>query len=147
MMSESWQARPITCLMNSVSFVSKPAFNAAVPALSYFLDDEDFAEHDLIGIIANCATVLPLKYLVNRQRPDGYCSRWNSSFPSGHTTFCFTQAVIITRHYSELKVPMFLYAASVGLSRIYLKKHYPTDVIAGAILGILTGYLTVELID
>lgn len=145
--AENWQVKPITCLMEGFSFASKPEFNTAVPSLAYFLDENEFAEHDCVGLITNIVTVFPLKYLVNRQRPDGSCSRWDSSFPSGHTTFSFTQAFIAAHHYPEFKVPVFTYAAFVGLSRIYLKKHYPSDVIAGALLGILTGYLTVELID
>lgn len=146
-MSESWHAKPIAGLMKGVSFVSKPKFNTAVPSLAYFLDHNEFAEHDLVGVLTNIVTVFPLKYLVNRQRPDGPCSRWDSSFPSGHTTFSFTQAFITAHHYPKFKIPVFTYATVVGISRIYLKKHYPSDVIAGALLGILTGYLTVELID
>jgi membrane-associated phospholipid phosphatase len=147
MISESWHAKPITCLMKGVSFVSKPEFNAAVPSLAYFLGHNKFAEQDFVGVLTNMVTVFSLKYLVNRQRPDNPCSRWNSSFPSGHSTFSFTQAFITAHHYPKFKVPVFTYATVVGLSRIYLKKHYPSDVIAGALLGILTGYLTVELID
>jgi len=146
-MSESWQAKTMACLMNGVSFVSRPEFNAVNPAFSFFLDRDNLCKQDLVGFIVNWATVLPLKYFVNRQRPEGYYPRWNSSFPSGHTTFCFTHAVILTHHYPELKVPMYLYATTVGFSRIYLKKHYPTDVIIGAVLGILTGYLTIKLVE
>ncbi len=146
-MSETWHPIPVTCLMEGVSFVSKPEFNAVIPSLAYFLDRNEFAKQDLAGVFSNVVTVFSLKYLVNRQRPDGPCPRWNSSFPSGHTTFSFTQAFIAAHHYPRFKVPLFTYAAVAGLSRIYLKKHYPSDVIAGALLGILTGYLTVELID
>jgi len=146
-MSENWNVKPVTCFMKSVSFVAEPEFSAAVPSLAYFLDQNEFAEHDMVGVLADIVTVFPLKYLVNRQRPDGPCSRWNSSFPSGHATFSFTQAFIAAHHYPDLRIPLFTYATVVGISRIYLKKHYPSDIIAGAILGILTGYLTVELVD
>ena len=147
MVAENWQAKPVTCLMQGVSFVSEPEFNAAVPSLAFFLGKDEFAKHDLVGFCTNIITVFPLKYLVNRTRPAGPCSRWDSSFPSGHATFGFTQAVIIAHHYPEFRIPVFTYATIVGLSRIYLKKHYPSDILAGALLGIITGYLTVELID
>lgn len=146
-MSESLQAKPITCLMRGISFVSRPEFGIVNPAFSYFLGRDDLVKQDVAGFVVNWATVLPLKYFVNRQRPVTHGSRWNSSFPSGHTTFCFTHTVILTHHYPELKGPMYLYATMVGFSRIYLKKHYPTDVIAGAVLGIFTGYLVIKLVE
>lgn len=145
--AEDWQVKPVTFLMQGFSFVSEPEFNSAVPSLAYFLERNDFAKHDLVGFCTNIVTVFPLKYIVNRTRPDGKCSRWDSSFPSGHTTFSFTQAFITAHYFPEFRVPVFTYAAVVGFSRIYLKKHYPSDVIAGALLGILTGYLAVELVD
>jgi membrane-associated phospholipid phosphatase len=146
-MGETWRTEPVTCLMKGVSFVSKPMYNTAVPSLAYFLERDDIAEASLVGICTNLATVIPLRYLVNRHRPDNGQTRWNSSFPSAHATFNFTQAYILSHHYPKFRIPLFTYATVVGLSRIYLKKHYPSDVLAGAVLGIITGYLAVELTD
>jgi membrane-associated phospholipid phosphatase len=145
--SKDWQVKPVTYFMKGVSFVSTPAFDAVSPLALYICKKDTVAKHGLIGFLGNCATVFSLKYLVNRQRPEGEYSRWDSSFPSGHTTFTFSQAVIYSHHCPKLKVPLFLYAATVGFARIYLAKHYPTDVIAGAALGVLTGYLTVKLFE
>jgi hypothetical protein len=67
-----------------------------------------------------------------------------NSFPSGHTALAFTTATTIALEYHKwyLTAPAYLWAGSVGYSRMYLGKHYPTDVLAGAITGIGTGYFS-----
>jgi membrane-associated phospholipid phosphatase len=66
------------------------------------------------------------------------------SFPSGHTALAFSAATTFSLecHKWYITAPAFLWAGSVGYSRMYLGKHYPTDVMAGAITGIGTGYLS-----
>lgn len=144
---KNWHAEPAYTFMEGVSFVSMPALNAAPPAILYLNEEDRAARHGMVGFFANCATVIPLKLLIDRKRPGNGISNWDSSFPSGHTTFAFTQAVVYSHHCSDLTIPLYVYAATVGFSRIYLGEHYPTDVLGGAILGLLTGFLTVQLID
>ncbi|MBK9735061.1 MAG: phosphatase PAP2 family protein [Saprospiraceae bacterium] len=66
------------------------------------------------------------------------------SFPSGHTTVAFATATTLSLQYKKwyVVVPAYLGAASVGYSRMYLGKHYPSDVLAGAVIGIGSGYLS-----
>ncbi len=61
------------------------------------------------------------------------------SMPSGHTMSAFVCATILARNYAKMKYPLYTLAFLMGLSRIYLLVHYPTDVIVGAVLGILLG--------
>lgn len=57
------------------------------------------------------------------------------SFPSGHTATAFALAYVFSRYYPKGR-PMFLViAACSGIGRIVVKAHYPSDVIAGAVLG------------
>ncbi len=58
------------------------------------------------------------------------------SFPSGHTAGAFLMATLLSSFYSILLVPVYILASMVGFSRIYNGVHYPSDVIAGMILGI-----------
>ncbi|MDR3178506.1 MAG: phosphatase PAP2 family protein [Oscillospiraceae bacterium] len=70
-------------------------------------------------------------------RPSSY------SFPSGHTTSSFATAYVVYKTFLELNcvfVALALFLAFlISFSRLYLKVHYPSDVLAGIILGIFCG--------
>jgi undecaprenyl-diphosphatase len=70
--------------------------------------------------------------------PDKY------SFPSGHTAGAFLVAGIIGFQFPHLQEVLYLWATLVGLSRIFLCVHYPTDVLAGFILGSAASRLGIE---
>jgi hypothetical protein len=63
--------------------------------------------------------------------------RGYASFPSGHTTIIFTMATVISREADTpwVSVPVYLTAAGVGFSRIYLDEHWLSDCTIGAALG------------
>ncbi|MGL5616453.1 MAG: phosphatase PAP2 family protein [Sarcina sp.] len=63
------------------------------------------------------------------------------SFPSGHTAASFAAAFAIAYYLRKWAVPAFVLAILIGLSRIYLLAHYPTDVIAGVIVGTVCFYI------
>ncbi len=95
------------------------------------------------------------KVLLGRQRPDAWPSATpydlkgpfrGSSFPSGHTTLAFSLASVVASQYRSVKwVPVLSYtlAGAAGVSRIYDQRHWASDVVAGAVIGIVTGrYVT-----
>jgi undecaprenyl-diphosphatase len=62
------------------------------------------------------------------------------SFPSAHATSSFAVATAMTRVAPEAAV-VFLLAAALSLGRPYLGMHYPSDVLAGAVLGVALGLI------
>ena len=67
------------------------------------------------------------------------------SFPSGHTQRAFSGATILGSFYNKLRIPLFIMASLVAISRIYIGVHYPLDVLAGAINGIIFGLITLNI--
>lgn len=61
------------------------------------------------------------------------------SFPSGHTLVSFEAATALWYYHRRWGIAAFVLAALIALSRLYLFVHYPTDVLAGALLGIGIG--------
>lgn len=61
------------------------------------------------------------------------------SFPSGHTTAAFMVADITAFHYPALTLVLYAWATAIGLSRIMLKVHFVSDVLAGMVLGTALG--------
>jgi undecaprenyl-diphosphatase len=90
-----------------------------------------------------------IKYSVKRIRPFEKVPELNQlvnvpdkySFPSGHTAAAFLFASILSHQIPVLTVPLFLYAVLVGFSRIYMRVHFPTDVLFGALLGLSSAYI------
>lgn len=76
--------------------------------------------------------------------PFGFHPNWltwtDQSFPSGHTTTAFALATVLSFLSPRWRVPVFGVAALVGVSRVVLGMHYPSDVLGGAILGTLGAY-------
>ncbi len=68
------------------------------------------------------------------------------SFPSGHTTSCFAAATAILLYNKKWGIGALIIAALVGLSRMYLYVHFPTDVLAGVIVGCIAGILACTVI-
>ena len=69
------------------------------------------------------------------------------SFPSGHTLVSFEAAAALWFYHRKWGIAAFVLAALIGLSRLYLFVHYPTDVLVGAVLGIGIGLAACVLTD
>ena len=86
---------------------------------------------------ANIMSTYAIKSLSQRQRPDGSN---NYSFPSGHTSNSFLAAELINQiEGMPLSIPFYLLSINTALSRINDKKHFLSDVVFGAAIGISIG--------
>lgn len=88
--------------------------------------------------VAGGLVIFGIKQSVRRKRPlDDELG--DPSFPSGHTSIAFSMATILGHQYPKWRVPLYVGAGLVGLSRIYLGRHYATDVLMGAAVGTISG--------
>jgi undecaprenyl-diphosphatase len=63
------------------------------------------------------------------------------SFPSSHAVNNFAVAVFFYKIFPKLKWILFTVASLIAISRIYVGRHYPSDVVGGAIIGAVIGYI------
>ena len=90
--------------------------------------------------ISTGVIVWGMKEIIGRKRPlDEVVG--NPAFPSGHTAYAFAGATLLGARYPKLRIPLYIGAGLVGITRIYLGRHYASDVIAGAAVGTITGAL------
>ena len=74
--------------------------------------------------------------------PSGY------SFPSGHTCSSFAAAItLLMTSTKKISIPALVLAALISFSRLYLYVHFATDVIAGALLGLICAFLAVKMVN
>lgn len=99
---------------------------------------QNTAKLSTASIIGTGTTIFCLKHIVGRERPLKRDEK--TAFPSGHAGFSFTLATVIGSKYPKWRIPLYLWATMVGISRIYLGRHYPSDVIAGALIGTAVGW-------
>ncbi len=80
-----------------------------------------------------------LKLVIEEERPDGSN---DESFPSGHTSASFAAAATLHKRYGwKVGVPAHIVASFVGVARVKADKHFAHDVIAGAAIGEVSGWL------
>ena len=111
-------------------------------------------EYMTVTIIFSQILVQTLKRIVNRPRPYRVLKEANAknppkcrySFPSGHTSAAFCIAFVMYHSLPALSFIVFPLALLVGISRIYLGVHYPTDVLVGGIIAYISFIISCELI-
>lgn len=128
-------------------------FWGAALVILWFTGDsfwKDWSVLQLAGIAVLAALVLLIKFSVRRQRPIGewggiYRNTDPHSFPSGHAARAFMIAVIAAGlGPAWLGLALLVWAPLVSLARVAMGVHYISDVLAGAVLGLLMGLAVLQ---
>lgn len=106
-------------------------------ALSFLIGNEWLK--DLIARPRPCAVDDTVLMIV--KKPSSF------SCPSVHTYLAFSSAMAIWHYFKKAGIGVFVFAALVGFSRMYFFVHYPTDVLFGAVLGIVTAWFVCLALD
>lgn len=138
---------------SSVTFVSIAA-PVGVAVTGFIMHDNKLKKDALYmgaAFLVSSIVTQGTKHIVNRPRPFEKYSfivkrddeSGGSSFPSGHTSSAFCTATSLALRYRKWYViaPAYLFATSVGWARIYQGVHYPSDVLAGALVGAGSAWL------
>jgi len=102
-----------------------------------------------------------IKILVHRPRPfadltiisdgvtlsEAFFESILQSFPSGHTSTAFALAMALSLLYRQGKHIFFSFAALAGIQRIISQNHFPSDVIAGALVGVISAQIMLVLVQ
>jgi undecaprenyl-diphosphatase len=92
-----------------------------------------------------------LKNLIQRARPFAGTTKeslliakpLSYSFPSGHTASSFAAAGVLSCYFKKYAPVFFILASLIAFSRLYLYVHYPTDVLGGIILGLISSRIAI----
>ncbi|MDO6562734.1 phosphatase PAP2 family protein [Amphritea sp. 1_MG-2023] len=123
-----------------------------------WLEPINGAEFLLAGLLVftiELPVYLLLKQLIKRDRP---CDRFADvtpqitpadkfSLPSGHAAAAFVFATLLSVYYPAFMLPAYTLAALIALARVFLGVHYPSDIIAGALLGLLSAVIGLNLLE
>jgi len=118
----------------------------------YLWKGKNIAISYTIVILVATISVFILKSFFEVPRPENIrfvIEAHGYSMPSGHTTRSFASAMFLHPHVNNGKFQLLIWimASIIGLSRVFVGVHYPSDVLAGAFIGCIIGYIEVKMLD
>jgi undecaprenyl-diphosphatase len=139
--------------MSALTIVGSGWTMIPIASLAAFKTTREHAVRLILLLASVAIAVFSIKFLVGRARPCTSLAEVHAlvfhaptdpSFPSGHAAGAFAVAAFVTfeaRVHPLAKIALFVIAAGIGLSRIVLGVHFPSDVLAGALLGTVAALL------
>ncbi len=122
-----------------MEFISKTTFVIIAASILIFFPKERRLAVDYFALIITTVLFsMFLQELFMQPRPPSAVGVSPYSFPSIHSSSIFAWAGFLSRRYKRHAGAFYLFSALVAVSRVYIGVHYPIDVAAGAMLGLLT---------
>jgi len=123
--------------------------------IAWIKNEKKLSVYLIYALVIDSLLSISLKWLFMRSRPSEDLLKKSivveraigPSFPSGHTERAFSGAVILNSFYKifEFETAFYILAILTGISRIYLGVHYPIDTLFGCLIGIISGYIILNL--
>ena len=136
------QSEVLNSLFLTITFLGSTIFWVLIASMLWISKDKKLSTYLFLGLLLDTILVLLLKFSFLRPRPEiGVFSEIGPSFPSAHTSRAFLGASLIKYHRGILIVVAVL----VAFSRLYLGVHYFSDVVFGAMNGILISIIVLQL--
>lgn len=151
--NNSWNCKALDLIMPALTYLGSFSFIFIFCTAAFLLSDaliSTMAVKAMISVTLSTGIGKILKISVTRLRPFINIPNLNIkkisidkySFPSGHTTAAFSLAVIIALYFPPFGFITVPLALCVGISRMYIGVHYPTDVIVGMLIGTTCSLVT-----
>lgn len=123
--------------LDGITSLGSPVIILLIIGVLWSVGESLTAKHLLLGLLISGIVVRTIKRLTSRTRPEKHLNMVFSekTFPSGHSTLAFMTATILNHFYSR-PAAFFSLAVTVAFSRIYLEDHYPSDALAGCLIGL-----------
>ncbi|MBS4539112.1 phosphatase PAP2 family protein [Clostridium sp. D2Q-11] len=152
LINKSFKCKLLDILMPYITMLGGVSVSASIPLILIILgkgSNRILGYEILLSLTISTIFVQLIKRKTSRLRPYDIFDDINNfnivlkdySFPSGHTTGTFSIAIVVGMNIPTFMVSITALAMLVGISRIYLGVHHPSDVAVGIFLGSITSYM------
>jgi len=143
------QSPTLNLVMSAFTALGTVYLGVAVILLLLLSTDRKVFWDALVATMLALFFSVVLKIVIPRERPFevGFPQLANAelgSFASVHTAEAFALFGVLGTAYKRWRYPLYAVAVIVGISRVYLDVHYPTDALTGAVVGVACTYVTLR---